>query len=278
MRADEFIASTPKFLSIYDALEIPYPQFVTLPPILREDRTKKLGKRDGAKDIFEYKEEGFLPETMVNFLALTGWNPGTEQEVFTYDELIEEFDITKIQKAGAVFNEEKLLWMNKQHLAKLGESALNEYVEQSLPAKITELSTYSIDITRKLVPTIMERIHTAAEIVENAEVGEYDFAFATPSYDTELLLWKEDSSVSDAKPRLEKALELLAAADFSSSDTIKSALWEYAEEVGRGELLWPLRTALSGKKQSPDPFTIAWIIGREETIKRIQLACDKIGK
>ncbi|MEZ4195556.1 MAG: glutamate--tRNA ligase [Candidatus Paceibacterota bacterium] len=107
MRADEFISSMPKFLSLYDALGFTYPTFVTLPPILRDDRTKKLGKRDGAKDILEYRAEGFLPEAMVNFLALIGWNPGTDQEIFSMSELIEAFDISKIQRAGGAFNEEK---------------------------------------------------------------------------------------------------------------------------------------------------------------------------
>ena len=278
MRADEFISSTPKFLSIYDALEIPYPQFVTLPPILREDRTKKLGKRDGAKDILDYRNEGYLPEAMVNFLALTGWNPGTEQEVFSFDELVAEFDITKIQKAGAVFNEQKLLWMNKQHLLKKNNDELLQYVEKALPERLKELPNYSTSVVEKLVPTVIERIHTAKEISENAETGEYDFAFITPEYEIEILQWKNDPSVGAVKPRLEKARKLLEDTDFVSTESIKSALWNYAEEIGKGELLWPLRIALSGRKQSPDPFTIAHIIGREETISRIQLACDKIGE
>ncbi|USN87899.1 MAG: glutamate--tRNA ligase [Candidatus Nomurabacteria bacterium] len=276
MRADEFIASTPKFLSIYDALEIPYPVFVTLPPILRDDRTKKLGKRDGAKDIFEYRDEGFLPETMVNFLALTGWNPGTEQEVFTFDDLVAAFDVTKIQKAGAVFNEEKLLWMNKQHLAKLSDDEVYAYVSKALPDELKVMAGYSEDILKKLVPTIMERAHIAAEISEAAKAGEYDFAFVTPAYETDILKWKKDNDVIEALPRLQKALNLLKEADFSTPDSVKNDLWDYAEEVGRGELLWPLRVALSGRERSPDPFTIAYIIGREETLKRISVACDKI--
>ncbi len=277
MRADEFISSTPKFLSIYDALLIPYPEFVTLPPILREDRTKKLGKRDGAKDIMEYKEEGYLPEAMVNFLALTGWNPGTEKEVFSSKELIAEFDITKIQKAGAVFNEQKLLWMNREHLLRLDDTKKIEYVINALPNSIKELSTYGEELGGKLVPIVLERTHTAKEIAENAVAGEYDFAFKAPKYDTELLKWKKDPSSKEALPRLKKALELLKGADFSSSESVKSAIWDYAEEVGRGELLWPLRVALSGRERSPDPFTIAWIIGSAETISRIEQACDKIG-
>lgn len=276
MRADEFISSMPKFLSIYDALEIPYPIFVTLPPILRDDRTKKLGKRDGAKDILDYRTDGYLPETMMNFLALTGWNPGTEQELFSKDDLITAFDITKIQRAGAAFNEEKLLWMNKEHLNTLNTEAFASYIAMSESSHLKSLPNFTVEQLAKAAPLIRERIHTRAEFIELAETGEYDFAFAAPQYDTDLLQWKNDTSPKDCLPRLKEALILLQNADFSTPDSIKAALMPYAEAVGKGELLWPVRIALSGKKQSPDPFTIANIIGSGETLKRLETACDKL--
>jgi glutamyl-tRNA synthetase len=277
MRSDEFISSQPKFLSIYDALGFSYPTFVTLPPILRDDRTKKLGKRDGAKDILDYRKEGYLPEAMVNFLALIGWNPGTDQEFFTMDQLIEVFDISKIQRSGAVFNEEKLLWTNKQHLIKKDPAFLLAYVESALPAKLKTTAGFSQEKLERLAPSLIERNHVAAEITATAEAGEFDFAFITPTdYTTDMLKWKNDPDAAAALPRLERAAELLKTADFSTPDTIKASLWEYAEEVGKGELFSPLRIALSGKAQSPDPFTIAYIVGLEETLLRIQTACDKI--
>lgn len=278
MRADEFISSMPKFLSIYDALEIPYPVFVTLPPILRDDRTKKLGKRDGAKDILEYRADGYLPSAMMNFLALTGWNPGTEQEVFSHDELIAAFDIFKIQKAGAAFNEEKLLWMNRQHLNLLSPEEFSTYLTPAIPEAFTTAPQYNTETFARLVPTIRERINTLAEFQTEVENGEYDWAFTAPTYQTDILKWKNDTDVKQARPRLLKALDLLKNADFSSSETIKASLWPYAEEVGKGELLWPLRVCLSGKAQSPDPFTLAYTIGQLETLARIQTACDKIGE
>lgn len=276
MRGDEFISSTPKFLSIYDALGFAYPVFVTLPPILRDDRTKKLGKRDGAKDILEYRTEGFLPEAMTNFLALIGWNPGTDQEVFSMNELIETFEIEKIQRAGGAFNEEKLLWMNRQYLLKLNPNEQTAYIEKALPERLKAMPEFSVERLAKLTPTLIERIHVATDIVTAAEAGEYDFAFTVPNYETELLKWKSDNSIAEVKPRLIEALPILNAANWESPDTIKSALTELAEKHGKGEVFWPLRVALSGKKQSPDPFTIAWIIGQEETSVRIRLACDKI--
>ena len=278
MRADEFISSTPKFLSIYDALGFPYPIFVTLPPILREDRTKKLGKRDGAKDILEYRSEGYLPEAMINFLALIGWNPGTEQELFTREELIAAFDINRIHAAGAVLNEEKLSWMNRQHLLKKDAKFLRDYIKTALGDEVTQFPQWDEDRFARLVPTILERTSSAVDVKAAHEAGEYSYAFTAPEYDTELLKWKNDATVVAAKPRLEHVSTLLATADFSSTESIKAAIWPYTDEVGRGEVLWPLRTALSGKAQSPDPFTLAYILGVDETLTRLKTACDKIGE
>ncbi len=278
MRADEFIASTPKFLSIYDALGIPYPVFATLPPILRDDRTKKLGKRDGAKDILEYRTEGYLPETMVNFLALIGWNPGTAQEIFSMTELIEAFSIEKIQRAGAAFNEEKLLWMNKQHLNALSVDEFATYLAPAITDRLTTLPQYSPETLKRLLPTIRERIAITQEFIMARDNGEYDFAFSQPVYDTTLLLPKNITVLNEVLSPLQTTASLLESADFSAPDSIKAAVWTHAETVGKALVLWPLRVALSGKAQSPDPFTLAYILGYEETIARIRIACDKIGE
>lgn len=269
MRGEEFIASMPKYLSLYDALAITPPKFATLPPIMGPDGKKKLSKRDGAKDLLGYRDDGYLPEAMSNFLALIGWNPGGEQEVFTRDELLSLFSIEKIHRSGGAFNEEKLKWMNKEHLNARTHDEQVAYVQEALPERDRE-------IIKKLTPTIIERVHTRVEIVEADKGGEYDFAFTTPDVQPEMMQWKNDVSVAAALPRLEKAHELLHDADFTSPDTVKNALWAYAEEVGKGELLWPLRVALTGRERSPDPFTVAYIIGKEETLLRIQNACDKI--
>ncbi len=282
MRGEEFIASTPKFLSLYDALEIPYPIFVTLPPIMGPDGKKKLSKRDGAKDILEYKTDGYLPEAMRNFLALIGWNPGGNDEIFPSNEtsqmLQEIFTLEKIHRSGGAFNEEKLRWMNKQYLELQTDEFKCSYFKDALSDGIKALQQYSEERLQKLAPVAFERIHNQAEIREVSTTGEYDWAFSAPEYDTEILKWKKDNSTADVLPRLLKALELFSDADFSSQESIKNTIWEYAGEVGRGEVLWPLRTALSGREQSPDPFTIAYILGKSETLSRIQTACDKISK
>lgn len=280
MRGEEFISSTPKFLSLYDALEIPYPVFVTLPPIMGPDGKKKLSKRDGAKDLLEYKTDGFLPEAMRNFLALIGWNPGGNEEIFPSNEkentLLEKFSLEKIQKSGGAFNEDKLRWMNKEYLQKKDSEFLFNYLKEAASDTLTSLPQFSDERLKKLTPVVFERIHNKVEINEAAKAGEYDFAFKVPEYNTELLKWKNDESVSESLPRLEKAIELLLNANFEAPDSIKEAIWAYAEEIGKGELLWPLRTCLSGRAQSPDPFILAYILGKQETVSRIKTACDKI--
>jgi glutamyl-tRNA synthetase len=280
MRGEEFIPSTPKYLSIYDALDTPYPKFVTLPPIMGPDGKKKLSKRDGAKDLLEYRTDGFLPEAMRNFLALVGWNPGGDKEIYpsnpTDDSLVQAFSLEKIQKSGGAFNEEKLLWMNKQYLEMADVSFKTHYFTDALPQHILDLPQYDSERADKLAPVAMERIHNQAEVKAAATSGEYDYAFATPTYEVDILKWKKDDTVLSAKPRLEKVIELLKEQDFQSVDAIKQAIWEFAEEEGRGEVLWPLRVALSGREKSPDPFSIAYIIGYPETINRIKTACGKI--
>lgn len=270
MRGEEFISSVPKFLSLYDALEIAWPQFVTLPPIMGPDGKKKLSKRDGAKDMLEYAEDGYLPEAMRNFLALIGWNPGGDRELFfALSELMEAFTLTKIQRSGGAFNEEKLKWMNKEHLTKLSDDEKVTYVQSALPSITAEK-------TAKLANTILERVHNKTEILAASEAGEYDWIESAPDYETELLRWKNDDSVDDALPRLEKVYELFTDINFETAEEVKNAIWPYAEETGKGEVLWPLRVSLSGRERSPDPFTLAFVLGREETLSRIKNACDKI--
>lgn len=261
MRADEFIASTPKFLSLYDALGIPQPVLVTLPPILSPEGNKKLGKRDGAKDILEYREEGYLPEAMVNFLAFLGWNPGGEKEIMTIDEIISHFEISKIHKAGAMFNEEKLLWMNKEHVRLKSK-------EEQLEAIIPYFKDYNRELLKKLLPTVIDRISVYRELIE-IEASEFRFFKERPVLNVEKVVWK-DSEKSEAKMHILAVLEILKSTDFSSVVSIKDAIMAYAEVHGKGNVLWPLRMTLSGQEKSVDPFTICYVLGLEEVTNRIQ--------
>lgn len=265
MRADEFISSTPKFLSLYDALGFAAPVFVTLPPILSEGGHKKLGKRDGAKDILEFRAEGYLPEAIVNFLALLGWNPGGEKEIFTKQELIELFEIDRIQVSGAQPNLEKLDWINKEHIKNLSPEKIEKNVFLWLPEEFRN---------PKIILVVIERISKWGDIKEMVAMGELDVFFMTPEVAKEGLIFKNTSMekiVANLNLSI-KALEELPEADFSS-ENVKNALMMLADHLeSRGELLHPVRYALSGKDKSPDPFIIASVIGKNETILRLQNA------
>jgi glutamyl-tRNA synthetase len=265
MRADEFISSTPKFLALYEALDIKRPFFVTLPPIMGTDGKKKLGKRDGAKDFLEYEKEGYLPEAMINFLAFIGWNPGGEKEILTKEEFINLFDIKQIHISGGGFNEEKLDWINKEHIKKLGEEELEKYVFKWLPEELKN---------KKIVPIIIERISKFGDIKGMVESGELDFFYKEPVYGKEKLIYK-DTPKERILINLKNALDIFEMTEESdfTNEKIKAVLMELANNLeSRGEILHPIRFALSGFDKSPDPFILADILGKEVTIKRINKA------
>ncbi len=280
MRGDEFISSTPKFLSLYDALEIPYPVFVTLPPILRDDRTKKLGKRDGAKDLLDYRKEGYLPEALVNYLAFIGWNPGTEKEIFTKQELVDAFDISKIQKAGGAFNEEKLDWVNKEHIKLLPVETVRGEVVNRLKssASLNGEKLNDPNFVNKIANIILDHISKWGDIDTQAQAGELAFYFEVSNYESSLLSWKGDA-LENSKKHLVWVLETISKLDeseFDNADKIKAHIFDYATEQGRGNVLWPLRVALSGQEKSPDPFTLLSVVGKNESVERINTAISKI--
>ncbi|MFM2423654.1 MAG: hypothetical protein RLZZ70_39 [Candidatus Parcubacteria bacterium] len=275
IRGEDHISNTPRQILIQEALGFARPAYAHLPLILASDRSK-MSKRHGAVAIKEYQAEGFLDAAIINYLALLGWNPGTDEEMFSLAELITRFSVDHIQKSGAVFNREKFLWFNRQYLAKLRTDEFLTYIESAVPDQLKTQPNYGKERLEKLLPTIRERISVRSEFVTAAVAGEYDFAFSTPLYDTSLLLPKNETSFENTKKHLEEALVLLESADFSSSDSIKESVWPYALNVGKGAVLWPLRVSLSGRAQSPDPFTIAYILGQQETISRITAACAKI--
>ncbi len=276
MRGQEFISSTPKYLSLYEALGIKPPLFVTLPPIMANDGKKKLSKRDGAKDILQYKEDGYLPQAMLNFLILIGWNPGDDKEIFSKDEFIKDFDIKKIQHSGGKFNEEKLDWMNKEYLKKLSEEEKYKYVDKYLPEDIKKLDKYNEKYIHKLTPLILERISKSKDIIEMYNKNELSYFFKKPTYNKDNLFYKSTKiplidKYNILKNYLTKSillLEEIEEKDFTYLN-IKNKLWPYAEKVGKGDLLWPIRFSLSGKEKSPDPFVLAGILGRKETIERL---------
>ena len=274
-RGQEFISSTPNYIAVYEALGAKEPFYVTAPPIMNEGGNKKMGKRDGAKDVLEYEKEGYLPDTMVNFLAFLGFNPGGEKEIFTVAELIEAFDLSKIQKSGAQFNEDKLDWMNKEHMKTLPETERNEKILERLLENENLSGKEKLKdekFTQKLFPIIFDHISKWGDIDTLLSENELQYFFSAQEYEKEKLVWK-DSDLENAKKHLQHVAEILENApeeSFDDVEKIKSLIFDYATEQGRGNVLWPLRVSLSGKEKSPDPFTLIYILGKTETLQRIK--------
>ncbi|MFZ2151858.1 MAG: glutamate--tRNA ligase family protein, partial [Minisyncoccia bacterium] len=268
MRGEEFIASTPKFLSLYDAFGVQPPIFATLPPILGESGTKKLSKRDGAKNVLEYRDEGYIPDAMINFLAFIGWNPGGEKELYTRKELIEAFSLERIQKSGARFNPEKLDWVNKEHMKLLpAEEVYKNMLSYFENKNLTDQVRTRL---QKLLPVAYDRMNTYSDFYRDYKEGEYSYIIEKPIFDIQKIIWKDDS-LENAQKHLQEVRSILISIpeDLWTPENIKHGVWEYAEKVGRGNVLWPLRYSLSGKDKSPDPFLLAFVLGKEETLSRI---------
>ncbi len=265
LRADEFISSIPNFLALYEALGIERPEFVHLPPILGESGTKKLGKRDGAKDILDYQKEGYLPEAMFNFLALIGWNPGEgdNREVMSPKEILEAFELDHIQISGGRFNEEKLDWLNKEHMKLLPKEEIERNILQWLPARMQDV---------RIVPIVFDRISKWSDIANLT--SELEMFFSTPNYDKKKLIFK-DTPEEKIKQNIQSAITALNTLDSNdfTQERVKDILMQLAIVLpSKGELLHPVRVALSGLDKSPDPFIIASILGKNETISRLQKA------
>jgi len=274
IRGEDLISSTPRQLLIGRAIGATEPLYAHLPLLLGSDRSK-LSKRHGAVSLSTYEDAGYLPDAFINFLALLGGNPGDDTEIFSRTELTHAFSLDHIQKGGAIFNTEKLDWINKEHIHKtLSNEEIVAQVKKRLEQNTTD--AISTDYAYRLTfPTILERIHKWADVDALWEAGELEYFFRIPEYGADILIWKKGTSES-AKTHLERVQTLLTDADFSTSDSIKEAVWDYAEKEGKGDVLWPMRVALSGREKSPDPFTLSYVLGKEETVARLRAAIDKL--
>jgi glutamyl/glutaminyl-tRNA synthetase len=229
---------------------------------LGKDRSK-LSKRHGATALREYREQGYLPEAMFNYLALLGWNPGDGREVISREELIEAFSLERLRKSGAIFDSEKLDWMNGKYVQQLFERNPDELVKRSLeffPSN-SKAETQKPKLL-KILEIEKNRIKKLSDLKRGTA-----FFFERPEYDKELLRWKGAQDFANIKKHLEAAKKIIA----EDGDVMV-----YAELHGRGEVLWPLRAALSGRTASPGPFEIIEVLGKEKTIARIEIALKKL--
>lgn len=280
IRGEDHISNTPRQILIQEAIGAPTPAYAHLPMVLSTDRTK-LSKRKGALALTEYKKRGYLPEAILNYISFIGWNPGDEREILSEADLINEFTLERVQKSGAIFDEVKLAWVNKEWMKKMPEDEWKKEITERLSDKITGANTFA-NHKDKVLPLIFERINTFAEVASLEESGDVDFFFFAPTPSVELLTppekLRKGKEVSNdiMKGHLTQVISLLETISDEefNKEKVKEVVFPYADQEGRGLILWPYRAALSGKEKSPDPFELSGILGKQETVLRLKNAIE----
>lgn len=274
LRAEEHISNTPRQILIQEALGMPRPTYGHLPLILAPDRSK-LSKRKHGASVENYRAMGILPEALINYLALLGWNPGTEQEIFSLVDLVQIFDLSGVHKGGAIFDLEKLRWFNRQYLLSMREDDFAAEALRQLEKSIGEHSLpWNENTAHKILLVIKDRISTWSDIDSIVKAGELDFFFKKPETIASRIPEKK-STPQLATANLKEAMRLIEELPNSyTADEIKSKIWPLAEEKGRGSVLWPLRYSLTGQEKSPDPFSVSSVLGKEETLMRVKNAIE----
>lgn len=292
IRGEDLISSTPRQILLQEAFSFPEVEYAHLPLILDENRAKMSKRQEGAALVNEFKELGYLPEAMFNFISFLGWNPGDNREILTKEELIKEFSLERIQKGGAIFNTNKLNFLNgfyirQKPIEELTRLCLPYLIKDNLIEPIqqnkedefrmkTNGEIINIDWIQKVISANQERLKFLSEIGELS-----DFFFKTDlNYEKELLFWK-NNGIAQTAESLEKSfniLEKINQAEWKKENIEKELLLETERMGDKGLLLWPLRIALSGKKASPPPFEIASILGRQETLRRVKIATNYLQK
>ncbi len=274
IRGEEWLPSTPKHLLLYKAFSWKPPQYAHLPLLLNPDKSK-LSKRQGDVAVENYLDKGYLRAALINFIAFLGWNAGGEQEFFTKDELIKYFSIAQINKSGAVFNLEKLDWLNAHYLKQLSADDFYAAAMPYLLKKYPNAGVLPMNFITAVLELEKERITKLNDVG-----GETDFFFAPPAdYPAELLLWKTNTKEQTKRmfERLIPVLQNWPDKTWNKAD-LETELkqWITLNGLTNGDVLWPLRVAVSGKQKSPPPFDCLMILGRVETINRIKAAIKKI--
>jgi glutamyl/glutaminyl-tRNA synthetase len=286
IRGEEWLPSTPKHVLLYKAFGWDAPQFAHLPLILNPDKTK-LSKRQGDVAVEDFLRKGYLPEALANFVALLGWNPKGDQEVYALQELIDLFDIKGINKAGAVLNQEKLYWMNGEYIRKkplkeLAGLCIPYFIEAELVREEKEgfvIMETGEKVSKEWLTSVVgleqERLRRLDEIPQLTSF----FFREKPDYTGEMLVWKK-SNKEDTAEALKKITEYLSGfgeKEFERKN-LETRIKNFLEEkqVPAGNALWPMRVALSGLLASPSPFEIAEVLGKEKTLARLRDAINKL--
>lgn len=270
IRGEDHLPNTPKQILLQQALGIDTPAYAHLPLILGKDRSK-LSKRHGAVSVNEYRKDGYLASALLNFIALLGWHGEGDRERYRIEELKDAFSLREVQKGGAVFDVEKLNWMNREYMQELTTEAFGELALPFLKESYYAAAAERREQWKKIAALAQTRLTKLSEISEHS-----DFFFEQAHYPKELLLWKPNISFDAVRAHIESLHRILSAIDEShfSGIELRDQVMPYAEaqEGGRGVVLWAFRAALSGKRGSPDPFDIASIIGKTAVLARLEYA------
>ena len=288
IRGEDHLSNTPKQILMQKALSFTEPVYAHIPLILNADRSK-MSKRLNDVSLMNYREKGYLPEAIMNFMALLGWHPKGDKEVMAPAELIKEFDISRVQQAGAIFNEDKLQWLNKEHMKALSDDRmvdlLMSYIENEHSSEESNSAGESDALPKTISRATLENIvaigRTRASTLRDF-MTQGKFFFQLPDYDASLLVWK-NMSMHDVAPILvdvKKSLDAIVSDDFRReliNEVLAGVIAQVSAGGGnRGSVLWPLRVALSGQSASPDPLDIMDVLGKTESLRRIEVAIKKL--
>jgi glutamyl-tRNA synthetase len=270
IRGEEWLSSTPKHILLYRAFGWEIPQFAHLPLLLNPDKSK-LSKRQGDVAVEDYRKQGYLPEALVNFVAFLGWNPGDAREIFSLEELSGEFLLERVGKSGAVFNREKLDWLNAQHLRKKSDAEILPLLRAALKEAAVDDNGFSDDFLLLVIRAMRERMVFVSDIVTKSP-----YFFSPPlTYDDAVVKkrWK-----AETPEHLRAVVKEFEGLPDGSKEGFEQALRTIAASLGVsiGELIHPLRLAVSGVGGGPGLFDLFWILGKEETIRRIQSALKRL--
>jgi glutamyl-tRNA synthetase len=273
IRGLEYISSIPRYLSLYEALEIEPPVLACLPHVMAPDGKKKLGKRDGAKSVTDYRTDGILPEAMLNFLASLGWNDGTEQELFSKQELIAKFSLERVQRSGARFDEQRLLWMNGQWIRRLSLDDLTQRVEKYWPHSATGADEA---YKKAVLGLVQDRLKTLAELPLITS-----YFFEEPQTNTELIDTNKQLKMlsrEEQKAILVTAHETLRALDDWTNDPVQTSLNQLLEITGQkpGTLFSLIRIATTWAPFSPQLSDTLALLGKEKTLARLDTAINSL--
>ena len=271
VRGNEYLSSSPKYQRLYDAFGWESPTYIHL-PLITDENHKKLSKRSGHSSFEDLIEQGFLTEAVVNYIALLGWSPEDNREIFTLDELIKEFDYKRISKSPAVFDYVKLKWMNGEYIKAMDFDAFFELAEPY----IKEVISKDLDL-KKIASMVKTRIEVFTDIKEHI-----DFFENLPEYDTAMYTHKKMKTNEETSLEvLKDILPILEAQEDYSNDALYALLCNYVAEKGvkNGYVMWPIRTAVSGKQMTPGGATeLMELLGKEESLNRIRKGIELLSK